>query len=163
MIEFACFKSPIGDLSILAMKEGILKISFPNKSKRELDIWCWEHLEMEIVQGNYFINQAKNQILNYLSGKRKSLNFPIVHINSPFRKKVLETQRKIPYGKTCSYQEVARMVGNQKAFRAVGSANAQNPLPLYFPCHRIICSDGSLGGFGGGLITKKFLLSLEQK
>ena len=91
------------------------------------------------------------------------LNFPILHINSPFRKKVLETERKIPYGQTRSYVEVAQMVNSPRASRAVGSANAANPLPLYFPCHRIICSDGSLGRFGWGLEVKQWLLNLESK
>ena len=104
-----------------------------------------------------------NQILNYLNGKRKSLNFLVVHLNTPFCKRVLEAERNIPYGQTRSYGEVAQMVGRPKAIRAVGSANANNPLPLYFPCHRIICSDGSLGGFGWGLEVKKWLLEMETK
>ena len=91
------------------------------------------------------------------------MDFPVIHLNSPFRKKVLEAQRKIPYGETNSYGEVAKMVNNPRASRAVGSANAENPLPLYFPCHRIISSTGKLGGFGGGLPIKKFLLDLEGK
>ena len=85
----------------------------------------------------------------------------MIHLNSPFRKKVLEAERNIPYGETRSYQEVAQMVNNPRASRAVGSANAENPLPLYFPCHRIITSNGKLGGFGGGLNVKQYLLDLE--
>jgi len=76
---------------------------------------------------------------------------------------VLEAQRKIPYGETRSYREVAQMVESPNAFRAVGSANANNPLPLYFPCHRIIHSDGDLCGFGGGLEVKDWLLQLEAR
>ena len=75
---------------------------------------------------------------------------------------MLEAERKIPYGQTRSYREMAQIVRNLKAFRAVGSANAENPLPLYFPCHRIICSDGSLGGFSGGEKAKQYLLNLEK-
>ena len=118
---------------------------------------------MGIMEGTDITSPAKDQILNYLSGSRKSLDFPVVHINSPFCKKVLEMERKIPYGQTRSYREVAKMVNNPRAFRAVGSANAENPLPLYFPCHRIICSDGSIGGFGWGLKVKHFLLDLESR
>ena len=80
-----------------------------------------------------------------------------------FRKRVLEAEKNIPYGQTRSYGEVAKMVGSSNASRAVGSANANNPLPLYFPCHRIIKANGKLGGFGGGLKIKEFLLDLEQK
>ena len=161
MIESARFQSPIGQLSILAVKEGVVKISFENESMEKMEEWCQNHLGMRIVEGTDFTTEAKDQILNYLSGKRKSLNFPVVHLNTPFRKKVLETQRNIPYGQTRSYSEVAKMVGRPKAIRAVGSANANNPLPLYFPCHRIINSNGILGGFGGGLNLKQYLLDLE--
>ena len=162
MIEFACFQSPIGKLSILAVKEGVVKISFENESMEELKDWCQGHLGMGIIEGPYFTTEAKSQILNYLSGKRKSLNFPVIHLNTPFRKRVLEAERNIPYGQTRSYGEVAKMVGRPKANRAVGSANANNPLPLYYPCHRIINSNGTLGRFGWGVDVKQYLLDLES-
>ena len=162
MIEFAHFKLPIGQLSILAVKEGVIKISFENESREKMEKWCKSHLDMEIVEGTNFTTEAKSQILNYLSGKRKSLNFPVVHLNTPFRKRVLEAERNIPYGQTSSYGEVARMVGRPKAIRAVGSANANNPLPLYYPCHRIINSNGTLGSFEWGADVKQYLLNLES-
>jgi len=98
-----------------------------------------------------------------LEGKSQSLDFPVIHLNSPSRQKVLEAERNIPYGETRSYGGVAKMVNNPRASRAVGSANAKNPLPLYFPCHRIITSNGRLGDFGGGLNVKQYLLGLEPK
>ena len=125
--------------------------------------WYRCHLGMKAVRGNDITQYAKEQILIYLSGRRQSLDFPVVHLNSPFRKKVLEAERKIPYGETRSYREVAQMVYNSKAFRAVGSANAKNSLPLYFPCHRIINSNSTLGGFGWGADVKQYLLDLESK
>ena len=163
MIEFASFQSPIGSLSILAVKEGVIKISFENESREEMEKWCRNHFNMEIIEGIDFISHAKDQVLNYLNGRIKLLDFPVVHINSSFRKKVLEMERKIPYGQTCSYREVAKMVNRPRASRAVGSANSNNPLPLYYPCHRIICSDGSLGGFGCGVEVKQWLLNLESR
>ena len=163
MIEFARFQSPIGSLSILAVKEGVVKISFENESMEKMEKWCRNHLGIRIVEGTDFSIESKNQILNYLSGKRKSLNFPVVHLNTPFRTRVLKAERNIPYGQTRSYGEVAKMVGRPKAIRAVGSANANNPLPLYYPCHRIINSNGTLGGFGWGLEVKQWLLNLEAR
>ena len=162
MIAITRFQSPIGKLTIMAVKEGVVKISFANNSLEELEKWCLDHLGMGIVNGNSTTSWGREQILNYLSGKLKSLNFPVLHLNSPFRKRVLETERKVPYGETRSYAEVAAIVGNPKAFRAVGTANAENPLPLYFPCHRIINSSGQLGGYGGGMKMKKYLLDLES-
>ena len=161
MIESVRFQSPIGQLSILAVKEGVVRIFSKNESMEELKDWCQGHLGMGIAEGANLTTEAKGQILNYLNGKRKSLNFLVVHLNTPFCKRVLEAERNIPYGQTRSYGEVAQMVGRPKAIRAVGSANANNPLPLYFPCHRIINSNGMLGGFGGGLNLKQYLLDLE--
>ena len=163
MIEFARFKSPIGQLSILAVKEGVVRIFSKNVSLEELVIWCQKNMAMGIVEGTNFTTEAKDQILNYFCGQRKSLDFPIVHLNTPFRTRVLAAERNIPYGQTRSYGEVAKMVGRPKAIRAVGSANANNPLPLYYPCHRIINANGTLGGFGWGVYVKQYLLDLESK
>ena len=163
MIESACFKLPLGQLSILAVKEGVVKISFENESMEKMEKWCQSHLDIKIIEATDVISLAKDQILNYLKGRKKSLDFSVVHINTPFRKKVLETERKIPYGQTRSYGEVAKMINRSGASRAVGSANATNPLPLYYPCHRIISSNGTLGGFGWGVEVKQWLLNLESK
>ena len=162
MVGINQFQSPIGTLTLVGVKEGVVRISFENESMEELKDWCQSHLGMGIVEGTYFTTEVKSQILNYLSGKIKSLNFPVVHLNTPFRKRVLEAERNIPYGQTRSYWEVAKMIGRPKAIRAVGSANANNPLPLYFPCHRIINSNGKLGGFGWGVDVKQYLLNLES-
>ena len=163
MIEYTTFNSPIGKIYIAAVKEGVVKISFSTESLQELEKYCQKHLGSEVHQGSDFTKYAKQQILKYLEGKSQSLDFPVIHLNSPFRQKVLEAERNIPYGETRSYGEVAKMVNNPRASRAVGSANAKNPLPLYFPCHRIINSNGKLGGFGWGVDVKQYLLDLESK
>ena len=163
MIEYTVFNSPIGNILIAGVKEGVVKISFSDESPSELENYCHRHLGTGVREGSKYTQNAKNQILNYLKGKTQSLDFPVIHLNSPFRKKVLQAERNIPYGETRSYQEVAQMVNNPRASRAVGSANAENPLPLYFPCHRIITSNSKLGGFGGGLNLKQFLLDLEDR
>ena len=163
MIEINQFQSPIGSLTLVGVKEGVVRISYENESLEELAKWCQKNLGMRNTEGINITTEAKDQILNYFCGKCKSLDFPIVHINTPFRKRALEAERNIPYGKTCSYGELAKMVGCPKAIRAVGSANANNPLPLYYPCHRIINSNGKLGRFGWGLDVKKWLLNLESR
>ena len=163
MIEYTSFYSPIGNILIAGVKEGVVKISFSNESPEELENYCQNHLGAGVREGAEYTRNAKEQILEYLEGKPQYLDFPVIHLNSPFRKKVLEAERNIPYGETRSYGEVAKIVNNPRASRAVGSANAENPLPLYFPCHRIISSNGSLGGYGGGLGVKQYLLDLESK
>ena len=163
MVEYTTFNSPIGKIYIAAVKEGVVKISFSTESLQELEKYCQRHLGSGVREGSEYNRDAKEQILKYLEGESQYLDFPVIHLNSPFRKKVLEVERNIPYGETRSYGEVAMMVSNSKASRSVGSANAKNPLPLYFPCHRIISSNGSLGGYGGGLGVKKYLLDLEAR
>ena len=161
MIEYTTFNSPIGKIYIAAVKEGVVKISFSTESPEELEKYYQKYLGVGVWEGSEYTRNAKQQILKYLEGKSQSLDFSVIHLNSSFRKKVLEAERNIPYGETRSYGEVAEMVNNPRASRAVGSANAKNPMPLYFPCHRIISSNGSLGGYGGGFGVKKYLLDLE--
>ena len=163
MIEYTTCDSPIGKIYIVAVKEGVIKISFSTELPQKLEKYCQKHLEAGIREGAEYNRDAKEQILKYLEGESQYLDFPVIHLNSPFRKKVLEAERNIPYGETRSYGEVAKMVNNPRAARAVGSANAENPLPLYFPCHRIINSNGKLGGFGWGVDVKQYLLDLESK
>ena len=163
MVEINQFQSPIGRLTLVGVKEGVVRISSENESLEELAKWCQKNLGMGITKGTNFTTEAKDQVLNYFCGKRKSLDFPVLHINTPFRKRVLEAERNIPYGQTRSYGELAKMIGRPQAIRAVGSANANNPLPLYYPCHRIINSNGTLGGFGWGDDVKFYLLDLESK
>lgn len=163
MIEYTTFNSPIGKIYIAAVKEGVVKISFSTESPQKLEKYCQKYLGIGVQEGSEYNRYSKEQILKYLEGESQYLDFPVNHLNSPFRKKVLEVERNIPYSETRSYGEVAKMVNNPRASRAVGSANAENPLPLYFPCHRIISSNGSLGGYGGGLGVKKYLLDLEAQ
>ena len=117
---------------------------------------------------NYIENQEKNiiktaeqQLKEYFEGKRKVFNLPLEISGTEFQKKVYDELLKIPYGKTISYKELARRVGNENASRAVGGAVGKNPISIIVPCHRVIGSDGSLTGFGGGLPMKKKLLELE--
>lgn len=107
---------------------------------------------------------AAVQIQEYLKGRRKNLNFKIaLESGTEFQRRVWRALRRIPYGETRSYAWVARAVGRPKAVRAVGQACGANPLPLYFPCHRVVAADGGIGGFSGGLTWKRRLLELEKK
>lgn len=107
--------------------------------------------------------QAVSELREYFAGRRKEFDIPLGPAGTEFQKKVWCALREISYGETCSYGEIARAVGSPRAARAVGLANHKNPIPILIPCHRVIGSDGSLVGYGGGLDMKKFLLELEQK
>lgn len=97
----------------------------------------------------------------YLSGERRKFTFPIRPAGSEFERRVWKELARIPYGRTKTYGEVARAIGNPHAARAVGGANGRNPIPIVVPCHRVVAAGGKLGGFGGGLSLKKKLLDLE--
>lgn len=105
--------------------------------------------------------QARRELAEYFAGRRREFQVPIAPRGTPFQLRVWEALRRIPHGATATYRDVARAVGTPAAVRAVGAANARNPLPIIVPCHRVIRSDGTLGGYGGGLARKRDLLSLE--
>lgn len=107
------------------------------------------------------LRKAKKQLEDYFAGRRRDFDLPLDGAGTPFQKKVWKALSKIPFGKTASYKDVAVMIGNPKASRAVGMANGKNPLCIVIPCHRVISHDGSLGGYTGGLSKKRYLLGLE--
>ncbi|MFQ5702664.1 MAG: methylated-DNA--[protein]-cysteine S-methyltransferase [Gemmatimonadales bacterium] len=109
-----------------------------------------------------FERHVARELREYLAGKRTDFTFPIRLEGSAFERKVWKALRRIPYGETWTYGEVAQAIGNPKAARAVGSANGRNPVPLVVPCHRVVAAGGKLGGFGGGLPLKRKLLALES-
>ena len=108
------------------------------------------------------MEEAACQLVQYLTGHRKSFELELEPAGTPFQRQVWEELRRIPYGTTISYADLARRIGKPKAVRAVGAANGKNPLPIVIPCHRVIGKDGSLTGFGGGLDIKRWLLALES-
>ena len=98
----------------------------------------------------------------FFAGERREFSLTLAPVGTPFRMVVWHALRAIPYGETISYGELARRIGNPRAFRAVGLANGRNPLSVIVPCHRVIGADGTLTGYGGGLERKRFLLALES-
>lgn len=108
-------------------------------------------------------NRAANQLQEYFAGKRRSFDLPLAPEGTDFQKRVWKAIEEVPYGQTRSYSDIARIIGNPKACRAVGGANNKNPLPIIVPCHRIIGANGTLVGYGGGAKIKAYLLELEQR
>ena len=106
---------------------------------------------------------AASQLSEYFAGNRTSFDLPLMLQGTAFQKSVWDALLTIPYGETRSYADIARQIGNPKAVRAVGTANNRNPAAIIVPCHRVIGSDGSLTGYGGGLEVKQYLLDLEQR
>lgn len=100
--------------------------------------------------------------MEYFSGKRKTFTIPLKLIGSNFDLKVWRGLLEIPYGNLVSYKDIARNIGNEKAFRAVGNANNRNNIPILIPCHRVVLNNGGLGGYALGLDKKKLLIELEK-
>lgn len=109
-----------------------------------------------------FFAPLKAQLRAYFKRELKHFDIPLAPVGTPFQLKVWQALRSIPYGELVSYKTIAKAIGNLKAVRAVGGANGKNPIPIIVPCHRVIGSDGSLTGFGGGLQAKKRLIDLER-
>ena len=145
--------TPIGELEIHSDTNFLYLLQFINKKKK---IRSFHHLGLHQLP-----KKTSKQINEYFHGIRKSFNIPLFLKVPPFYKKVLMEVSNIKYGQTASYKDIAKNVGNKKAVRAVGTANAKNPITIIIPCHRIISANGSLGGYGSGLDKKLFLLEHE--
>jgi methylated-DNA-[protein]-cysteine S-methyltransferase len=149
-------ESPIGPLVLAGDREAVRHILFAEKGKAARAEAGWE----ESMSGA--VGEAARQLREYFAGKRTEFDLPLSPDGTEFQKTVWRKLQGIPYGKTISYGELARRVGNPKASRAVGAANGRNPIPIVIPCHRVIGSNGKLTGFGGGLPVKEALLRLER-
>ncbi len=151
MTYTANYASPLGNLKIESSERGITSIQIVNQTA-EIDTYINEHIRICILQ-----------LEEYFSGTRKVFQVPVDFSDAPFfYQEVWNTLMCIPYGKTRSYHDVAKRLGNYKAVRAVGVANAKNPIPIIVPCHRVIGKNGSLVGYAYGLKIKKQLLHLEN-
>lgn len=138
------------------------KIGIIEEENKIIKIVANEKIEKVAEKDTSLLIEASKQIQQYLDGKRKSFDLPLNPKGTEFMKKVWEALLKIPYGETKTYKQIAQMIGNPKAVRAVGMTNHNNPIPIVIPCHRVIGSNGSLTGYALGLDMKKYLLELEN-
>jgi len=145
--------SPVGKLRLVASSKGLTAIDVKatySKLATKPDGRAQEILA-----------EARKQLTQYFAGDRKKFDIPLDLRGTPFQIKAWKTLTRIPYGKTISYSEQAKAMRNAKAFRAVGSANGRNPIPIVVPCHRVIAGNGELGGYSLGLKMKRQLMNLE--
>ncbi|MGH8995294.1 MAG: methylated-DNA--[protein]-cysteine S-methyltransferase [Acidimicrobiales bacterium] len=149
-----CVQTPIGDLVVSADDEAVveLQLAVPGRPASA-------DRDRHAMRGP--VLDAARQLDEYFERRRKTFDLPLALVGTEFQKRVWLTLAEIPYGETISYAELARWVGRPRAFRAVGQANGANPIPVILPCHRVIAADGTIGGYGGGLPTKRRLLALE--
>ncbi len=115
-----------------------------------------------VVNETELIKRTFNELKEYFAGKRKSFDIPLFIKGTEFQKKCWQALLEIPYGETRTYGQIAEMIGNPKACRAVGLSNNRNPISIIIPCHRVIGANGKLVGYAGGLQVKEYLLKLER-
>ena len=155
MQTYYCYTdSPIGQLLLAGDANGLSRIGFQSGP-------CPVFPEREWRRDAAFFVNAIVQFNEYFTGERSQFCLRLHPVGSSFQLKVLEAVTRIPYGTTASYSDIAQLIQNPRAVRAVGAANRKNPLPIVIPCHRVIGRDGSLTGFNGGLERKEWLLDLE--
>jgi methylated-DNA-[protein]-cysteine S-methyltransferase len=159
------FKSQVGELLIGSHINEICLCDWGYRKMRdEVDARIQKGLSARYVEGESpVIRKCITQLEEYLEGQRQEFDLPLFLGGTDFQKNVWQNLRKIPFGETRSYLELSRMLGNEKAIRAVAAANGANAISIIIPCHRIIGSKGELTGYAGGLATKKNLLRLEAK
>jgi len=144
--------SPVGKLRLVASEKGLVAIDVRNHTKQETTI---------DASAQAILIKTKKQLEQYFAGTRTSFDVALDLVGTEFQVQAWRALGRIPFGKTISYGQQAKNMKKPKAFRAVGSANGMNPVPIIVPCHRVVASDGSLGGYSLGLKMKKQLLAIE--
>jgi len=163
-INVQTHKSPVGDLLLGSCEGKLCLLDFKYRRMRTtIDKRLRKGLNSEYVEeSSEVIEQTIEQLEEYFAGERKVFDIPLHTIGTDFQKSVWQGLMQIPYGTTASYLELSKRIGNEKAVRAVASANGANAIGILIPCHRIIGSNGDLVGYAGGLPAKKKLLELES-
>ncbi len=151
MNYFYSYRMPVGKIWVEEYDSQLVKLKFHSLSGNAKE------------KETPFLQLVKQQLLEYFAGKRQIFDLPLRMDGTVFQQKVWSELRKISYGETISYKQLADRVGDSKACRAVGMANNKNPIAIIVPCHRVIGSNGKLTGYAGGLDVKEYLLNLEQK
>ena len=142
------YESPIGLIEIGGTSEAVTSLNFVEQHRDE-------------CEPNLIVREATQQVSEYFLGTRREFSLPIYLEGTDFQKLVWQQLLTVPFGRTVSYQNVGNAIGKPRAVRAVGAANGQNPISIIVPCHRVVGSEGSLIGYGGGLWRKEWLLRHE--
>lgn len=156
--------TPLGDIWVAVSELGLVAVEFPS-SQDAFAAYLQKQRGVRVELNPLKVGEVVEQLREYAAGVRHQFDLPIDwSVLRPYQQKVLRLTFEIPYGETRTYKEIAMEMGNPHAARAVGRAQATNPMPIVLPCHRVVGSDGKLHGYGGGqgLPTKEWLLKMEK-
>lgn len=164
IVDLKRIETPLGTMIACANENGICMLEFSDRKALPTELKeISKHFDANIVQGeNPHFKTLEKELEEYFEGKRKDFTVPLSPVGTDFQKKVWEILRTIPYGTTRTYQQQADILGNPKAVRAVANANGLNKISIIIPCHRVIGTNGTLTGYGGGIWRKQKLLELEK-
>jgi methylated-DNA-[protein]-cysteine S-methyltransferase len=161
-VAYRTVDSPVGTLLLAATEQGLVRVAYEIENHDQVLQALSERVSPRILRAPRRLDQVARQLAEYFAGERRDFVLPLdFQLTHGFRREVLAQLLMIDYGHTESYSKVAAATGHPRAMRAVGTACATNPMPVIVPCHRVLRSDGTLGGYIGGLRTKAALLSLE--
>lgn len=162
-VAYRTLETPVGPLLLAATETGLVRVAFEREGFDAVLESLAQRISPRVLEAPHRLDAAAVELDEYFAGRRHSFDVPLdFALSSGFRRSVQTSLPGIGYGRTRSYKEIAELVGSPRAVRAVGTACATNPLPVVLPCHRVLRSDGGLGGYIGGLEAKTALLSLEK-
>jgi methylated-DNA-[protein]-cysteine S-methyltransferase len=162
-VVYTPLDSPFGELLLAATGRGLLRLAFPEENVDAVLERISQRVSPRIVEATGQLEEARRELDEYFAGRRHSFELALDWslVGGPFGRKVLRVTSEIPYGGVLSYREVAADAGSPRGSRAAGNALGSNPMPIVVPCHRVLHSGGGLGGYGGGVERKRWLLELE--
>lgn len=161
-VAYRTLPSPLGDLLLAATPAGLVRVSFAREGAEHVLETLARDVSPRVLEAPERLDAVARELDEYFAGRRRDFDLRLdLRLSHGFRRRVLEQLVLVGYGRTVSYSGLAAAAGNPRAVRAAGSACATNPIPVVVPCHRVLRSDGSLGGYSGGLDIKRHLLSLE--
>ena len=161
-VAYRIVGSPVGPLLLAATEQGLVRVAYAREDHDAVLQALADKVSPRILEVPARLDSAARELDEYFAGRRRAFDLPLDwRLSAGFRRAVLTRLPEIGYGHTASYAAVAQLAGNPKAVRAVGTACATNPMPVVVPCHRVVRSDGSMGGYLGGADAKRTLLTLE--
>jgi methylated-DNA-[protein]-cysteine S-methyltransferase len=162
-VAYTVEDSPVGPLLLASTKRGLVELGFDGDERLDLYLTTLSaKLSPRVLEAPARLDPVRRELDEYFSGKRQDFDVPLDWtLTHGFTQRILRATAKVPYGQVSTYRQMATKAGNAKAVRAAGNALGANPIPIVVPCHRILRTGGSLGGYGGGPERKEFLLRLE--